>query len=207
MKYSMRFSTISYGHRSPMFSNYFHFSCRGAFVKHENSINRQSAANNSSNAKWYQAATPLGVGIGLQCGEDRPTQVWDLLPPGKYLPSGVSICYPLFPMKRTSTPEDSAPATKADFAELRQLLSSNFEESDKCFDRIEAKLTEHDRRFDDIDRELEEHDKRFDLFDHQFERILEMLYGDKNELEGTGPVISLEGRIVRLERYLGLPVA
>ena len=168
----------------------------------------------------FQAATPHGFGRTFQCGGFPSTRAWVFRPLGTNLPSGASICYPLFPMTRTSPKEDSAPATKADIAELRQLLSSKFEESDKCFDRIEAKLTEHDgrferieaklsehdRRFDRIEGKLEEHDKRFDLYDKQFDRILEMLYGDKDEREHGALPISLQGRIYRLERYLGLAV-
>lgn len=103
-------------------------------------------------------------------------------------------------MTRTSPKEDSAPATKADIAELRQLLDHRFEEIDK-------KLLEHDRRFDRIDRKLEEYDDSFAVLIRYLRLNADDVQKQLNDFEQNPKSqvsIDFNRRLRRLEEFVGL---
>ncbi len=51
--------------------------------------------------------------------------------------------------------------TNCEYQELVEFLGRKFDEVDRRFDSVEAKLVMHDRRFDSVEATLAEHDERF----------------------------------------------
>lgn len=51
--------------------------------------------------------------------------------------------------------------TKSEYQELVEFLGRKFDEVDRRFDTVEAKLAEHDGRFDAVEATLAEHNERF----------------------------------------------
>ena len=102
--------------------------------------------------------------------------------------------------------------TNDEYSQLIEFLGRKFEEIDRRFDRVEAKLEVHDRRFDTVEAKLAEHDERFgDIlghFDHLYRRLERLEQEYQAILEGVRRIEALlvdeKARREELERGLEL---
>ena len=116
--------------------------------------------------------------------------------------------------------------TNDEYSQLIEFLGRKFEEIDRRFDRVEAKLEVHDRRFDTVEAKLEVHDRRFDTveaklaehderfgdilghFDHLYRRLERLEQEYQAILEGLRRIEALlvdeKARREDLERGLEL---
>ena len=84
----------------------------------------------------------------------------------------------------------------AEYQELIAFLGRKFDEIDRRFDSVEAKLVMHDQRFEAIETKLAEHDERFrDILGH-----FDQLYLRLERLEDEYHVILQALR--RIERWM-----
>ena len=85
--------------------------------------------------------------------------------------------------------------TNDEYSQLIEFLGRKFEEIDRRFDRVEAKLEVHDRRFDAVEAKLAEHDERFgDIlghFDHLYRRLERLEQEYQAILEGVRRIEAL----------------
>ena len=100
--------------------------------------------------------------------------------------------------------------TNSEYQDLIDFLGRKFEQIDRRFDRVEAKLAEHDERFDAVEAKLGEHDERFGEilghFDHLYKRLERLEQEYQAILEGLRRIESLltddTGKRELLERAL-----
>ena len=110
------------------------------------------------------------------------------------------ILYSSLPMSNTRK-EDTSAATKADIADLRQIIVKRFDEIDK--------------RFNDVDKHFERIENQLSVHDRQFEVVLEMLSSLQKSSEKIRRDITAiteqlldnhERRLLACERRIGLAV-
>ena len=110
-----------------------------------------------------------------------------------------------------------ATMTNDEYSQLIEFLGRKFEEIDRRFDRVEAKLAEHDERFREVFGHFDHLYKRLERLEQEYQTILEglrrieaLLAGEKAKREDLErgveylkhQVAALQGRIEVLERSI-----
>ncbi len=107
--------------------------------------------------------------------------------------------------------------TNSEYQDLIAFLGRKFEEIDRRFDRVEAKLAEHDERFREVFGHFDHLYRRLERLEQEYQAILEglrrieALLGDervrRQDIERSvahlkEQVAALQGRIEALERSM-----